>query len=1146
MFTGAISFAELVAPAFNISGERADIDIIADSVCSGGKYAYNSWGPEAKRKQGVSIYLEMTSNAWTNAWFSFKAAKDGDVNLNLYGAYQIVGGSNRRINVLFDDVEAEGSAVKNGSFEDARNNIPASWSPYARDGTLAGGPRYLAKRGINGSSCIMTWHNGTIAQYIKCKKDEAVTIRLKCKLAGADDEAAFVPGADVKPDNSKYKDIPDTFADLSSTANMGFADDRAGDGVGGWSDQGLENDFSGFDVKRTDFGGMQFRIIDPQNNNGKAVMTFRSPSASAVALTKAHIDLTSRAPAHFLYLLHSSAWNQEKKGSIIGTVTATLADGKSVRLDIQAMTDVADWWKPVRLPNAVPVVKKTGASATVGIYLSKFAISDALADIVALDFETTEKAIWIVVGATLSPRDITLPEELRLVFKEDERWKKIDMPSVQVLPGSALDLSGLSDNKPAGHLGKVIIAGNGRFAFEKQPDKEIRFFAYQALMNHLFERPVTALGSGSEEQRRQKIELYVSLMKRQGYNMFRVQAIDLYLMGGSKEDCVFNPHALDNFEYFIFCLKKAGIYIYLDASSFGSFSKRTWDELSKWDPRQRIYFEEPVRAVWETGVRNLLSHVNPYTKTMLAEDPILAVVTFFNEQDIGVSVQSFHSPDLLPLAEARWREFLKQKYANMQSLERSWNTGMKRINPGCTFDTIPYFDKGSPWEIGPRGNDVGLFLADIESGLLAWYEKTIRTMGYTGLTTQYDVIKLFRNHAVRNKESVISMHGYHNHPSSFSEIGSVIGQNGAVETFAGYWRDQVTARFLNRPLCVTEYGTPYWGKFRHQEGLLYPAYSSLQGLSAITVHANAVILNPNQPLQDFAVGRDPIGRASQVLAAFLYRRMDVASSTHAVALSINRDYINANCNRAVNGEQSKVALLCGFGLQFDDELTPGLPAYTKADLTLMPGEGAEMAASTWAANIVDSGDGKNMDKIIARMKASGILDAENRTSAADRIFQSDTREITLDAKQKRMTVITPRTEGAILEANGSLILGKLRVKTTCAASIAAVSLDGADLSESARVLIIYSTDAVNTGHETSDDRTVLYSLGVLPILIETGIMRIALENRNAATMKCWALAMNGQRREEIVPVSTASGRIELIIDTAALKTGPALFFELTK
>ena len=49
--------------------------------------------------------------------------------------------------------------------------------------------------------------------------------------------------------------VADSFpVDFSSVANMGFADAAAGDGKGGWTDQGPENDLSMFPTGNQVFG----------------------------------------------------------------------------------------------------------------------------------------------------------------------------------------------------------------------------------------------------------------------------------------------------------------------------------------------------------------------------------------------------------------------------------------------------------------------------------------------------------------------------------------------------------------------------------------------------------------------------------------------------------------------------------------------------------------------------------------------------------------------------------------------------------------------------------------------------------------------------------------------------------------------------
>lgn len=71
-------------------------------------------------------------------------------------------------------------------------------------------------------------------------------------------------------------ELADEFADFSTLANMGFADETEGDGKGGWSDQGPENDGSGFDFKKNAYANVPFKIIDPAKNQGKSILVFHS------------------------------------------------------------------------------------------------------------------------------------------------------------------------------------------------------------------------------------------------------------------------------------------------------------------------------------------------------------------------------------------------------------------------------------------------------------------------------------------------------------------------------------------------------------------------------------------------------------------------------------------------------------------------------------------------------------------------------------------------------------------------------------------------------------------------------------------------------------------------------------------------------
>ena len=172
-----------------------------------------------------------------------------------------------------------------------------------------------------------------------------------------------------------------------------------------------------------------------------------------------------------------------------------------------------------------------------------------------------------------------------------------------------------------------------------------------------------------KDKSKEEIDTYAESIRRQGYNLVRPHFLDTALTDGAKEDLEFNAEFLDRFEYFVSCLKDRGIYLYLDAmTSWKGYTKaKTWSkEGMAVQFKQRIYVEDAVRTHWEAGVRQLLTHLNSYTQTRLIDDPMVAVVLFFNEQNLNL----FGSvPALL---EKPWREFLARKYGTVEALRSAW------------------------------------------------------------------------------------------------------------------------------------------------------------------------------------------------------------------------------------------------------------------------------------------------------------------------------------------------------------------------------------------------------------------------------------------------------------------------------------------
>lgn len=144
-------------------------------------------------------------------------------------------------------------------------------------------------------------------------------------------------------------------------------------------------------------------------------------------------------------------------------------------------------------------------------------------------------------------------------------------------------------------------------------------------------------------------------------------------------------------------------------------------------------------------------------------------------------------------------------------------------------------------------------------------------------------------------------------------------------------------------------------------------------------------------------------------------------------------------------------------------------------------------------------DSRNPDRqAVAVMRETGILPAENRTDMARRIYESDTGEILMNSAENGFVLTTPRLEGVLVRETLPVRADKLEVlSSSVPAMTAAASLDAAKpLGESSHLLVVYSTDALNSGMRfTSPDRTVIEEVGELPVLIRTGRAKIAVRNR---------------------------------------------------
>jgi len=934
--------------------------------------------------------------------------------------------------------------------------------------------------------------------------------------------------------NLKMSEMAES-VDLTKVVNMDFADDVAGDGKGGWSDQGPFNDAKKFkyqDVER--FANVPFTVINPAKNNGKAVLVMNSPNFPN-GPKEAVVTLARPAAAKYLYLLHTLCFGSADPAGIIKVMDV---NGKTQTVKVVGNRDLADWWGMKKVSAGVPgATWSNGSGGTVGLYVSGFALDD-LAAVKSITFESSGNApVWLVVAATLSADKIEFPSTKVVRMLPDERWQALSTKGeTGIVAGTAIDRAKFV--KQQSKMEWIIVNKDGKFAYASHPDEPVRFLS--GCEGDTFK------GRGQlvapQLDTKEKTEEYVRQLKLHGYNLTRIHFADSILMTKGSAPFEFDPVALDRFDYFIKCLKDNSIYLNLDAmaSPIGYLNGDTWSmpDSQKRNFKFEIYFDPAVRENWKTGFTKVLTRINPYTQTRLVDEPLLAMATGFNEQEFAFFT---NQPEAEKLMKPDWQKFLQTKYGTMDNLKKAWGSLAPQVDK---FDQIPLFRVEYRLQKDQRGTDILEYMTKLETEMLRWYNETARAAGFKGQVANYDMGQSLRYSVVRKDAGLIFMHAYHAHPSNYTVKGSTIDQSSSFNNASLIFRGLNSAHQINTPIVVTEYGNVFWNQYRYEQSFANGAYAALNGFDGLTFFAQPIAVTPSTRMHPFSGMKDPIIQANEFLTSYMFCRGDVGTATKAVRLNLDaKSVIAAGGDTGVHPAQSRFSLL--------------MKMYTAVDSTLplKPGEIA-LTGSGGAAVMNDLvGYTKAADKAdvpfdlgaaVANLKQRGMIPAGNRTDPALEIFESVTGELYMDCRKNLMTVNTPKLQGVCGEAGTKIELADFAVdQMTRRGNLSVVSIENVPVRESKQLVLVIATNALNYNMLFDDkEQRVLRDIGGPgPVLVDTGVFTVRIRSNNAASLKLYVLEMDGTRRTEL-PVSVKAGWITAVIDTGKLAGGPAVYFEL--
>ena len=638
---------------------------------------------------------------------------------------------------------------------------------------------------------------------------------------------------------------------LHQAANRSFRDEKAGDGVGGWTDQGPNNDLRKLKAGTLTSAGVSFRILDPEKNSGKSCIVLSAsrknfPKECRIRAEGASADLP------YLYLLHAAAWVPPEKERI-GTIRVVYRDGKKGEFPVIAGRDCGNWWLEDSFPNAGIAWETMNFESRIGLYASAFPMAGVPETIT---FTAEGKSVWMICAASFANHGARFSSgDRKLIFRAGKEWLPVRF-SRRIEAGSPLDFSGSLD-APAGKYGRVVVNKKGHFVFERNPEKRIRFLGVN-------------LCTSANFMTHQQSEALAEHLASVGYNSVRFHHFENDLLDKKANDSVtFDPVMLDRFQYLMACLKKRGIYYTLDL--YASRKLRKGDGIRNWSEAQnpKLLFDVEPSAMenWKKFVRRLLTSKNPYTGLSLAEDPALYVVNLVNEPNISFWLPLNKDSFLAETFRKRWAEYLSA-------------AGVKGTPPGTSSGMYQQFRAGL--ELARIQEQTAFLRRELQSDVLVTDLNYFADYSLLGAAGTLDVV---------------DMHSYWDHmrllkpgrwspPLGFSQL-SALGQA------AAHVRKIMPARIFGLPFLVSEINYCFPNQFRTEYGPMAGAYAALQdwdGLYRFQWAYAKEAIRPNGLISVFDIVNDPAAQLADRLIHALFIRGDVSAAPSGIAVDFrNRD-----------------------------------------------------------------------------------------------------------------------------------------------------------------------------------------------------------------------------------------------------------------
>ena len=735
---------------------------------------------------------------------------------------------------------------------------------------------------------------------------------------------------------------------------------------------------------------------------------------------------------------------------------------------------------------------------------------------------------------------------LKLDAPEPEYFKPKEIPGYKVKAGSVLDLAQYLPRYDIDRMGRIVADEKGDLRFANAPGELVRLRGFNCTYGGAWD--------GFERNTDAQMDELADQIVRYGLNVLRFHFFDGKFAGKSGmaffpvrdkdvseceipqtyEDLLktIDRKFLDRFQYFTAALRKRGVYYMIDVfTSNTMFVKAGKNKASL---NMQLFLDERVRNHWKAAYDFLMLTPNPYTGMRPIADPQLFAITCRNEQEHVFGGNGGNTDRLVDFT--------------------------PRFRAAYGAD-MPEFSYALLHEATPVGDKARAFVRHEIAELNRFFLDKVRASGWKGLVTHWDMSMRNLEGDARQAFNAVAIHPYHAHPGTAplpagEPAPSVLEpwNTKTMETvsrassigYNNYIARSAVTRVLGKPLLVTEISHCGANRFCQEEPVVLTAGAALQDWQLVTPHADLVdrlVYGTFSPAC-FDSGMSPMARITSLAAAFGWQRGDIAAAKHAVSIHVPESVLGSKAYvGAIGSSHNALAFVTRVGGDYGRAHNP------LADLDLVPETYTGVAMKGMWAELneqVRINDAHRAAQF-GKLRAAGMLGADNITDPDRGLYQSDTGEIVTDVGRRTMTVDAPRFQAAALKPeSGAARLSALAVESVSVpASVLAISLDAKrPVAESERLLVVVATSFVAENSRWTragwqGDCDALLREGGYSTLMRAGRFRFSVRTA-LKSARVYAVNFDGSRECEI-PVRVSDGRLVFELDTSALEWGTPYF-----